>query len=525
MVTKQGHNVLQASANILCGIVGAGMVTLPKIFSGCGWYGLIILPLTMLLCWFTGVCLGKASENFRMREELKQRIDPSYRPVKHISIGHLGKESMGHLGSFFATLSQIGLNIGLVCIFFALFGETTTSLVNDIFEIDPHSLLNDPRFWSGLCALALFPIAAFKTVKELFAVTLGGFLTSVYVAFAMVFSIFMFYDDIKLTSIKKAHNNEVSYTSQITSESFISSFGAFAFSSSAHALFLEIRGAMNNPAKFTHSLKLAYFALILIYLAVIIPAFYTYGNHLSNPNVSPSLLTNLPSGNVVVIIARIALNLHIIAAMIFVSNPFFILIETIFDVGAAAHDLKFHSSEEEASGTNAAVVDPLSSNGYDDEPILSKMRYSHISMLLLRWAFIASFWGLSVVVPGIDFVQSISGALFVTLQSFIMPCLIHIYMQPCYLPNSLSQALTPAERYSLGLIEPIEVQNSTEEKMIEFNSHTMESSTTETDVKTKVVEGWHSESALKRRLNFVVAGLGAVCGAIAFVFTIMDFVK
>lgn len=457
----KGVNIFQTIVSILCGVVGAGMVTLPRAFSGAGWYSVFIIMLMAAMSGYTGVCLAKCSVNYRFRESLRLRINPDRKRLDSITYGDLGRESYGSTGVWLALISQLGMLVGGSAACLVLFATTTMNLIKDLIVIDTDSFLYNQKFWIIICTATTLPFAMLRTLKEMSIVILFGFFSSIFVAFAIIFCMFQYRNELYLTEL--LGENSVDYTGAISFESFFNAFGIFCFAYAGHSVFMEIRSAMKNPVKFSFAARAAYILCAIIYLSVTIPCFALFGSLLHDDRIPASMIENLPSGRIIAIGAKIALMTHLLVAIIFLMNPLFLFIEKRLGI----EEKILRGPNELSTAASHGHIEPTSnpiSNLTHLEDSQQRLKYklhlrnwwnsvrlNYFTMVFTRWIILLILFGITVVIPKVERLQGLTGAIFTCMQCFILPCLFCNALQPSKLPLELLKVLTSEEKIALKL--------------------------------------------------------------------------
>ena len=287
MIEDVTPNTLQQSSfassiyNIICTIVGAGMLGIPYALRQSSWYGLFMLTGVWLAMTYSGVRLAAC---FVEDPELDNYSD-------------LGEKAFGRAGVIVAAICQHVTCVGVGIIFIILSG----TLLELIFESSIPQMNN--LYWSMITAGLLIPLLFLRTLHDARFIALFGVLSSL-VAVIVIF--------VNSLIVGRADNIEYG---DITFQSFAQSFATFAFAFAGHPVFPSIQRVMKKPSKFPLSVIISLACIFCTYVFVAVVGYYTFGT-----TTAGNILDSLPNnwGNK---LACAALVLHLLFAFVVVMNP------------------------------------------------------------------------------------------------------------------------------------------------------------------------------------------------------------
>lgn len=312
MPNKDDFDSYKVIFNISSAIMGAGILGLPRSLADCGWYGGIIILVTVSCQQtYTGRLIGDL-----MIAMPQARY---YSDVGYMCFGATGRNIV--------ICTQMAQCLGVSILYLILAGSN----LNSIFSQN-----EDNRFlYTSLVAFILLPTIFFRSIKEIAIISVLGVITSILVSFIIVKeSLF--------------HPMEHPRYTSPTMTSMSSAAGTMIFAYGAHALFPSIQHDMANKKVFNRCLYQSFALIFVVYIAVSISSFYAFGCHLQS-----NVLHNLASASNLTLFVSLLITGHVIAAYALFMSPVFTTIESMWGLG---HRLNSNSEYYKSCVLRAAMI-------------------------------------------------------------------------------------------------------------------------------------------------------------------------
>jgi len=316
---KGRSSSLRSAYNVICTVVGAGLLQLPNGLSQSGWSGVILLVVMGIMSCYTAVILIKTLL-------VSKAEDPTHLPT----YGDIGETAFGKVGRWVVNVQMHVTLMGVATVYLVLSGSNICQLMYE------HNLfgeyMGNPDFWNPdhklPIAIAVVIVAAIvwwhvwlKTLHEVGVVS--AFNVGVAVALAIFVIVEIFVNPGERPS--DAGHTFLHYQgcSDLTKCSLGAAFASFSFSFGAHPVLPTIYESMAKPKQYNMMILLTFIAILAFYLPISIIGYWAYGDQTLSP-----IYNNLCAGNscptqerVGKIVAIIAITLHVMFSYAVVINP------------------------------------------------------------------------------------------------------------------------------------------------------------------------------------------------------------
>eukprot|EP01135_Chromosphaera_perkinsii_P005618 Nk52_evm32s355 gene=Nk52_evmTU32s355 len=367
-------SVMHGVINILCGILGAGIVGLPQALARESWYlGLVLLVVCGLFSGYAAVLLSRCADVIIRTGKSKESI----------SYAELGENAFGKWGRYVTIGSQLGQSLGGAILYLLLGAQMAADLVHWEFQ-----------YLVLCCAGVVLPFCLLRTFKEVSFIALFGMLASILIMFVVCIEAFTNINEEFLDeNYPRNANGDRNITYGNTSfESIAVGFGTLAFAFGGHGIFIRIKCTMERPSLFPISVMIAFGSCIAFYIPTSVINYWRYGDALidSDGNILDILPTSPGK-----YIAQICLVIHVLIAYVVFLNPIFLYAELWC----------FPISKKIPGGAPYLIFN-------------SAVRI-----------FIVGFTVFVVeALPFFSYLQSFIGATSCVLLGYILPCLFHMKM-------------------------------------------------------------------------------------------------
>eukprot|EP00667_Euglena_gracilis_P010196 EG_transcript_10368 len=272
--------------NILCVIVGAGVLGLPSALVATHWYGLLPMVAMAFLMNYSGQCLAFCALQ-----------DPTL-----LTYRDLGEKAFGYWGQFTVLVLQICNCAGPAVLFLVLMGQAIRLLLHNVLPYG-HAV--------ALAAASALPFCYFRTFGDVSLVSLGGLLASL-LAIACV--------TLSIVTNGLGHGSPAP-RGTVTLEGLISATARSCFAYSGHVVFPGILRVMRRPADFPRAMSTSFSVITAIYLSFSALCYHTFG-----AGTQANVLENLPDGPLKAL-GLLMITAHINVAFCLYLNPVFYLLE------------------------------------------------------------------------------------------------------------------------------------------------------------------------------------------------------
>eukprot|EP00668_Euglena_longa_P011568 GGOE01013975.1.p1 GENE.GGOE01013975.1~~GGOE01013975.1.p1 ORF type:complete len:481 (-),score=132.16 GGOE01013975.1:311-1753(-) len=281
--------------NILCVIVGAGVLGLPSTLVATHWWGLLPMVAMAFLMNYSGQCLAFCALQ-----------DPTL-----LTYRDLGEKAFGYWGQFTVLVLQICNCAGPAVLFLVLMGKSIQLLLNDVLPYKQAVVL---------AATSTLPFCYFRTFGDVSLVSLGGLLASLLAIACVTISIVQN----GLGRAPGVSSGEMSVVGLIS----VTARSCFAYS--GHVVFPGILRVMKRPADFPSAMSASFVTITAIYVSFSALCYHTFG-----AATKANVLENLPVGPLRAM-GLLMITAHINVAFCLYLNPVFYLLEEAAGVEMAS---------------------------------------------------------------------------------------------------------------------------------------------------------------------------------------------
>eukprot|EP01135_Chromosphaera_perkinsii_P004078 Nk52_evm9s268 gene=Nk52_evmTU9s268 len=297
-------SVKRSIYNIICTMVGAGILSLPTALAKVGWvYGFLFLTVITLCATYCGNIMGRVLA----RGSCKGPI---------LTYEDMGEVAAGKAGRYAVYICSYG-TLYLVSILMLI-------LASNMWEaIFPHSLTTSE--WIAVTAAIIFPLLFVRTLNHVAFISFFG-MAAVLVVVAYVF-IYSFVEYAKPDHKTYGHVN----MADVSTENLSSFFTTVVFSFGGAPLFAEIYRCLRQPEKYSRVMYGAFSLMFSLYTLIMISGYFVYGDYLLAKEVKGNIVLALPSGWGQTMVSVLIL-IHVIAAYVVIANPLFRCIEAAMNI-------------------------------------------------------------------------------------------------------------------------------------------------------------------------------------------------
>lgn len=304
-----------AGFNVVCCIVGAGLLQLPWGVSQSGWVGVPILILMCVMATYTGDILIKCLDIGNAMLGSNGKAESSS-PME--TYGDIGEAAFGKLGRWIVNV-QMHLTLTLVA--------TVYNLIAGLNLMDVFSSAEwlTPELAIIIVAGVLWFHVFLKTLGEVAIVSAFNF------AITLVLLVVV---------IAEAILHEPSHPVEhiiINSDAtkLGGAFASFAFAFGVHPILPTVYRSMRKPKQYRTMFASALVVVMLFYLPMVFVCYGIYGNEVKSPIYDTLELRE----NVVMKVVVALLTVHVIAGYAIVINPVELALEAAVGVDDRKHQL------------------------------------------------------------------------------------------------------------------------------------------------------------------------------------------
>jgi len=307
--------------NVLCTVVGTGLLQLPYGGAQSGWFGAFFLTILCVMALYTAVVLIKClalmeqiskSENKVSHDVQQEENDAevalhsdAHAKAPPLSFGDIGEAAFGQLGKW-AVIVQMHLTLTMVATIYNLLAGL--NLVTVMGSVWPFLREENGENYAVLIIAGVVWFHVFlKTLSE---VEIVSWLNMV-ITIAMEIIVIC----VALTSPPK---DQAHTTALVTDMSSLGgAFASFAFAYGVHPILPTVYRNMKHPEKYNLMITAAFSAVAVAYLCMFFVGYGVYGDEVVTP------IYNVPSmkDNAVVKVIVAFLTLHLLGAYAIVINP------------------------------------------------------------------------------------------------------------------------------------------------------------------------------------------------------------
>ncbi|KAI9308299.1 transmembrane amino acid transporter protein-domain-containing protein, partial [Cunninghamella echinulata] len=280
---SQAGSSYLAYANIVCVIVGTGMLGLPYALKQGGWFGLFILFLAWFMSTYTAIILIKCLYVVGNKRLL------NYKDVATAAFGIVG----GWVSFFFNAWVTLGAPI----LYMVLSGDNFHQLCKDTpAELD----VNRWRIIS--CAIIAIPFIIVKNMKEVAFMSVFGVVATVIVVIIVL----------AISCIDQAHFTQATIDAiehdGVIWDQFPVALATISFSFGGNIVYPHVEASMKNRKDWTKVCAAGLGTCALLYFLIAIPGYYIFGNTVKSP-IYDSISDGVPK-----IIAIILMTVNILVS-------------------------------------------------------------------------------------------------------------------------------------------------------------------------------------------------------------------
>eukprot|EP01135_Chromosphaera_perkinsii_P012155 Nk52_evm19s2596 gene=Nk52_evmTU19s2596 len=290
-----GAGVAKTIFNIICTMVGVGILSLPYSVAITGWLvGLIFIVVGGIFAGYCGIILARC-----MNDGVPGKRMGSYEELGEVAGGVFGKY-MAIIMSYGTCWSACIIMIILgAAQFESLFGSQVTLTTAE---------------WSIICACIILPFTFIKYMTHVAYVSFFGMFASV-----LVFLVAICQDINDMTKDGMGSGLVAANTSSTFSD-MAQAYVTISFAFGGACVFGELLVAMKKPGKFSSALTLAFISMFVIYAGIGIVSYMAYGSKVLDPQYNGSLTALMPNNWISKIVFASVL-VHVLSAFVVLFNP------------------------------------------------------------------------------------------------------------------------------------------------------------------------------------------------------------
>ncbi|XP_065068778.1 uncharacterized protein LOC135694049 isoform X2 [Rhopilema esculentum] len=303
-IPRPGLSVLTCALFIVGEMAGSGVLALPKALENGGWSAVVLLVVCCFVSLYCGIMLSRCWTILRNKKEIYQ----SYSRDPYPSIGY---ECYGRVGRGIVETCLLITLFGVCVVFLLLAAQNVASLVDrkiGVFTTEKE----EARAWLLIISSILLPFTFLGTPKDMWPFALMATIsTSVACLLIIVKSLWDWPTDISQVT-----------TTDVTVESFFTSFGTIAFSFGGATLFPSFQADMKEPKKFPKAAMSAFLVVLLMYAPTCILSFVVYGSSLQS-NVLQTIKNHGDTGAIKNLgtAAEVLITGHLLFSFVITLNP------------------------------------------------------------------------------------------------------------------------------------------------------------------------------------------------------------
>ncbi|KAG0229662.1 hypothetical protein BGW42_001423 [Actinomortierella wolfii] len=297
---EQGSNLL-AYANVVCVVAGTGTLGLPYALKLGGWFGVVVLLVSLIMTIYTGILLMKC-----LYYNGKYRLS---------SYHEIGRHAFGKIGLGAVWFFHTSIVLGAPIMYLILSGTEIYGLVKDSVP----GISAKAWIWISAAIVAL-PFVTMKTLREVAIMSIFGALATVFLVVCTIRGSIVEMQKPDYTN--PGHDFIVWANLPITIASISICYGG-------NVVYMHVEEAMRYPRSWNRVLTAALSTCAVMYLATAVPGYLAYGQDAKSP-----ILANLPS-DVFTKIGTIMIIVHVILAAPILLTSFALEFERLTDITVA----------------------------------------------------------------------------------------------------------------------------------------------------------------------------------------------
>jgi amino acid permease len=402
-------SVSKSIFNVLCALVGGGVLGLSYALRLSGWYGLIMLVMMGFMAMYTAILIGRCiSYDATMK-----------------SYADIGMKAFHKPGKIVVFVMQVLSCLGCAIIYLIIAGENMKSMMSAI--PNTAAILSNQKFWSAIAIVVVLPLCYMKSLETFAFMALIGMLLSVIAIVCIIAAI----ATVNPADVNHNYGN-------VTFSSFLSGFAIMAFSYAAHPVFPDVQRVMKHPEHFGRVSYISFGTCIVLYILTATLGYYTFGE-----KTNSSILLNF-NNSIPALIAKICITSHVLFGYVVYLHPIFFAIER--HIGAARKNKE--KSKELSSSTILSTIEPPLYNDLDAITEVNNITVTEIAIgnkppsikpakvsrklgfpalrILLRTLVVAFSLAVAVLLPFFSDLMGFIGGSTLSATFLILPCLFHL---------------------------------------------------------------------------------------------------
>eukprot|EP00931_Biecheleriopsis_adriatica_P091420 TRINITY_DN65307_c0_g1_i1.p1 TRINITY_DN65307_c0_g1~~TRINITY_DN65307_c0_g1_i1.p1 ORF type:complete len:433 (+),score=55.44 TRINITY_DN65307_c0_g1_i1:76-1374(+) len=307
-----------AAFNVICCVVGAGLLQLPFAVAQSGWIGVLMLCVLSVMAWYSGDILIKCLHIARGElgdEQVKCKS-------KLETYGDIGEAAFGTCGRIFVNV-QMHLTLVLVAVVYNLLaGLNFLTIFSSFNWVTPDVAM------VIVAVMAWFHVFL-KTMGEVAILSSFNFVITVALLVVVI-----------CEACTNPPSTPVHHSLVVPSAMKLGgAFASFAFGFGVHPILPDVYKSMRKPQQYRTMLSCAFVGVMLFYLPMVIVCYTIYGDDVKSPVYETG---GLSAGLIVKIIIAL-LTVHIIGGYAIVINPPEVALEAALGVKTNAFRIVLRS--------------------------------------------------------------------------------------------------------------------------------------------------------------------------------------
>eukprot|EP01135_Chromosphaera_perkinsii_P008539 Nk52_evm5s1400 gene=Nk52_evmTU5s1400 len=354
-----GRSLVLGTVSLLCGLIGGGSLTVPYAFALMGWWGIPVLVVVGMIAGYSAVLLG----------------DMGHSPGSGSSLdtySAIAERAYGKKMAIAVKVVQFTELVAACVLYLILFSNTMSAVVPSINE----------REWIIIALVCVYLLSFFKTLSDMFWVTVGGVGMLVAVALVVVVQ-----DGVDGRVDESYYNSKIV---QGTTWQVFTGIGIFITAFGGHSVFPEIFASVTVRKVGPKCAAISFTVATLLYALLATSSYAVHGEKLK---YFPNILLLLHKYTYTYI-AMCMFSLFLLVASRILLTPIWMFTESVIRVG-----------ESEASG------------------LCSKRGALHALWRFVDIVFLAAF---AICIPSFEVFQSLIGGSVSVLLCFVFPELFYL---------------------------------------------------------------------------------------------------
>ncbi|KAG2199101.1 hypothetical protein INT47_005105 [Mucor saturninus] len=293
---SEAGSSFMAYLNVVCVVVGTGILGLPAALKQGGWIGLLILFLSWFMSVYTSVLLIRC-----LYANGKTRLT-TYTEIAILAFGKVG----GYITFFFNAWLLLGGPVLYLVLSGANMNQLCAGTVAEIGHIQ----------WTIICACSVaIPFILVKNMKDVAWISALG----VVVIFIVVFVVLIM-SAMEKPKMAPSHHDAVIW------DMFPVALATIAFSFGGNVTYPHVEAAMKKPQDWTKVATLGLSTCAALYFIVAVSGYLVYGSDVASP-----VYNSLPTG-VGQTIAIVVITINVLVTVPIYATSFSLDIENMFDI-------------------------------------------------------------------------------------------------------------------------------------------------------------------------------------------------